>query len=142
MSPTLIDEPNEKTPMTNFHELALEAVNYLRPELLLLAGKAVGGAATESGKQAITWFRERLTGKSAEAALDDAVAHPEDERRLQALQQQIEILLEDNQQFRTAIQALLTESSRKTPARQAATVTGKNNKVAQVSGNNNNTQIQ
>lgn len=37
--------------MTDLAHLALEATNYLRPELLLLAGKAVEGAATESGKQ-------------------------------------------------------------------------------------------
>ena len=115
-------------------QLAQQATNYLRPELLLLAGKAVEGAATESGKQIVTWFRERLTGKAAEAALDDAAAHPEDDRRLLALRMQIEILSEENESFRRDLLALIANYPKSASIQQIATTTGDNNKIGQASG--------
>ncbi len=127
--------------MTNFTELAQEATQYLRPELLLFAGKAVEGAATESGKQVVNWFRERLTSKSAAAVLEDAGEHPEDDRRVLALQQQIEILLKDSEQFRTELQVLLAREPKQTSVRQVATAVGNNNKMAQASGKNNTINI-
>ena len=115
-------------------QLAQQATNYLRPELLLVAGKAVEGAATESGKQILTWFRERLTGKAAEAALDDAAAHPEDDRRILALRTQIEILSEENESFRGDLLALIANYPKSASIQQIATATGDNNKIGQASG--------
>ena len=115
-------------------QLAQQATNYLRPELLLLAGKAVEGAATESGKQIVTWFRERLKGKAAEAALDDAAAHPEDDRRILALQMQIEFLHEENESFRRDLLALIANYPKSASIQQIATATGDNNKIGQASG--------
>jgi hypothetical protein len=91
----------------NFVDLAQQAVQHLRPELLLLAGKTVGGAATESGKQLVSWFRAHLKSPAAQAALTDAATHPDDDRRITSLQLQIEILLEENESFRQALAAFL-----------------------------------
>jgi hypothetical protein len=115
-------------------QLAQQATNYLRPELLLLAGKAVESAATESGKQIVTWFRDRLGGKSAEAALDDAAAHPEDDHRLLALQIQIEIVLEENESFRRDLLALIASHPKSASMQQTANVTGNKNKIGLASG--------
>jgi hypothetical protein len=120
--------------MMNLPDIAQQATNYLRPELLLLAGNAVSGAATESGKQIVTWFRERLTSKAAEAALDDAAAHPEDERRLLALQMQIEILAEENESFRRDLLALIANYPKGASTQQTTIATGGNNKIGQASG--------
>ncbi len=46
-------------------QLAQQATNYLRPELLLLAGKAVEGAATESGKQIFDLVSGAANGQSS-----------------------------------------------------------------------------
>jgi hypothetical protein len=120
--------------VANIGQLAQQAINHLRPELLLLAGKAAEGTATESGKQIVTWFRERLKGNAAEAALDDAVAYPENDRRIQALQTQIEILIEENESFRDGLQALLGGSQKSASAPQNAAALGADNKIAQASG--------
>jgi hypothetical protein len=117
----------------NLPDIAQQATNYLRPELLLLAGKAVEGAAAESGKQIVTWFRERLKGKAAEAALDDAAEHPEDDRRMLALQMQIEILVEENESFRRDLLALIANGPKSASIQQNATATG-GSKIGQASG--------
>jgi hypothetical protein len=124
----------------NLPDIAQQATTYLRPELLLLAGKAVEGAATESGKQIVAWFRERLKGKAAEAALDDAAAHPEDDRRMLALQMQIEILVEENESFRRDLLALIANAPKSASITQNATATG-GSKIGQASGQDNKIRI-
>jgi hypothetical protein len=124
----------------NLPELAQQAVTLLRPELLLLAGKAAAGAATESGKQLLTWRRERVQGKPAEAALEDAAAHPDDCLRLQSLQLQIQLLIRENDSYRQQLEALLTVFPQTTTTNQVATATG-GSKIAQVFGTEHKTSI-
>ena len=118
-------------------QLAQQATEHLRPELLILAGKAAEATATESGKQIVTWFRDRLKGNAAKAALEDAATHPESDRRLQALQTQIEILLEENESFRQELGALLADTRKSETAQQNVTTHGSNNKIGVSSGHDN-----
>jgi hypothetical protein len=89
----------------------------------------------------LSWFRERFKGKVAETALDDAAAHPEDDRRLRALQLQIEILLEENESFRRDLLALVTQHPEAASTQQTATASGNDNKIGQVSGKDINISI-
>jgi hypothetical protein len=127
--------------MNHAFELAQQAIQHLRPELLLLAGKSAEGAATESGKQLISWFRDRLKSPAAQAALTEAETHPDNERRIAALQLQIEVLLEENESFRTALEKLLKDLSAFTSTHQSVTSVGDNNKIAQAAGQGNKINI-
>jgi hypothetical protein len=125
----------------NFVDLAHQAMQHLRPELLLLAGKTVEGAATESGKQLISWFRDHLKSPAARTALSDAAAHPDDDRRITSLQRQIELLLEENESFRQSLAAFLEALPTHTITHQTATAIGDNNKIAQATGQGNKINI-
>jgi len=117
-------------------ELAQLAVQHLRPELLLLGGKAAEGAATETGKQLIAWFREHLKSPAAQTALADAAIHPDDARRLDVLRLQVEILLEEHESFRRALAAILKDHPVQTLTHQTATSSG-GSTVIQVVGDSN-----
>ena len=120
-------------------DLAQQAIQHLRPELLILAAKGAESAATESGKQLISWFRDRLKSPAAKATLDDAVATPKDDDRIAALELQIKILLKDHVAFEE-LSALLKHLPVNTLAHQTATATG-GSKVAQVAGPGNKVNI-
>jgi hypothetical protein len=119
----------------NFANLAQQAMQHLRPELLLLAGKSLEGAATETGKQLISWFRDHLKSPAAQASLADATAHPDDDRRISALTLQIEILLEENEGFRRELAARLRDLPAPRNTQQIATAAG--GTVIQVAGDKN-----
>jgi hypothetical protein len=125
----------------NFAELAQQAVIHVRPELLLLAGKAAEAAASESGKQLLSWLRERFQGKPAEAALTDAAANPEDDLRLQSLQLQIQMVIRENDSYRRQLEDLMAAFPQVHTTHQVASATGES-KIAQVSGEGNETSIQ
>jgi hypothetical protein len=120
----------------NITELATLAIQHLRPELLVLVGKTAEGAATESGKQIISWLRDHLKSHAAETALADAAAHPDDDRRLAALKLQIEILSEENESFRNGLAALLQKLPAPTITQQKVTASG-GSTVIQVAGDGN-----
>jgi hypothetical protein len=124
----------------NLPGLAQQAVMHLRPVLLLLAGKAAEGAASESGKQLLSWLRERFTGKPAEAILDEAAAHPDDDLRLQSLELQIQLLLRENDGYRQQLETLLAAALQSSTTHQAATAIG-GSKIAQVAGTGNKTSV-
>ncbi len=125
----------------NISDLAQQAVTFLRPELLLLAGKSAEAAASETGKKLVAWFQEKLKGKSAALALEDARQHPEDDLRIQALQVQIAILAQENEAFRGDLEGLLAKIGAGQTTRQHAVVRGRGNKTAIVSGDQNETKI-
>ena len=120
--------------LSDITQLAQQATEHLRPELLLLAGKAAEATASESGKQLVTWLRDRLKGNAAKAALKDATTHPESDRRVQALQTQIEILLEENESFRQELGALLADTRKRETPQQNVVTHGSNNKTGVASG--------
>lgn len=118
-------------------QLAQQAMAHLRPEMAILAAKAVESATGEAAKQLVEWFRDRFKGTPAEPALADALAHPSDERRLIILQTQLEILLEERESFRHELAGFLSKATHS----QSAVIQGDQNKIAQVSGAANKVQI-
>jgi len=124
----------------NLAELARQAIVHLRPELLLLAGKAAEGAASESGKQLLSWLRERFQRTPAETVLTDTAANPEDDLRMQSLQLQIQILIRENDSYRLQLEGLLAAFPQVNTTHQVASAT-EGSKIAQVSGKGNKTSI-
>lgn len=133
------------------NELTKTAVAVVMPWLLetgtkaleKVQGQAVEGAAAAPAR-IYSWLREKLApSKVAMAVLEELPANPKDETNQQTLELQLAKLLEANEGLRTELAALLPASPQgaQTMAGQTANQTGSGNKLAQVAGQGNTTNI-
>jgi hypothetical protein len=123
-------------------EVAAAAVTVLTPYLNEAgkeAAKAVGKEAASQGGKLLGWLRDRLTGRGAEA-LAELERAPTDADNQADLRKQLKALLTDDPALLDALRDLLAESA---PGGDALsqTVTGDNNKVAQVAGSGNSVSV-
>lgn len=128
--------------LTAATQVAAAAVNALSPYLTEAgkeAAKAAGKELAGQGFKLLGWLRDKLTGRGAEA-LADLEQAPADADNQGDVRKQLTKLLTDNPALLDELRALLTEE---TPQGQSLiqTVTGDNNKVAQVSGTGNSVSI-
>ena len=133
------------------NELTKAAVAVVLPWLLetgsqaleKVQGQAVEGAAAAPAR-IYSWLREKLapTSKVATAVLEELPANPKDETNQKMLELQLAKLLESNEALRAELAALVLPAAQgaQTMA-QTANQTGSGNKLAQVAGQGNTTNI-
>jgi hypothetical protein len=133
--------------MTDIATLAQQAIAVIGPLLPLAAsyaaGPAVEGFFHEPGAKLYDWLTKRIKGTPAEATLDRAVAEPQNQRRLTALQLEIEDLVERDAEFKKQLAGILAEIAAATGgivATQTSTQIGNNNKSIQIAGSHNSVQ--
>jgi hypothetical protein len=131
---------NQEKPMLDITYLAQEAINALTPVLTLAAAKAGEGFLSEPGAKLYNWLTEKVKGTPSAEPLNRAVAEPQNPRRLQALQLEIEDLADKDQHFRQQLEEILKSIPPTKSTSQTAAINGDNNNIAQVSGKNNTTQ--
>ena len=117
--------------------LAASAVALLSPYLVKGSeefAKKVGGAAFEGVGKLAALVREKLAGPVAELE-----AAPADEDNQTLLRIQLKKALEADSAFAEQVQALLSDIEKDggAPVTQISTITGDNNKSAQITGSGN-----
>jgi hypothetical protein len=137
--------------MNEIADLAQQAMNVIGPLLPLAASaasvvatKATEGFLSEPGAKLFDWLTDKFKGTPAAAKLDRAVAAPQNNVRLAALQGEIEEFAEKDREFLQQLAEILKEVAGKNPqstVTQTATQTGDNSKITQVAGKNNQVHI-
>jgi hypothetical protein len=129
--------------MTDLTQLANDTITLLAP-LLPIATSAAGkltdhitdGFLSEPGAKLFDWLTAQFRGKPAAATLERAIAEPQNPNRLDSLRLEILDLAEKDAEFRHELAELVHAGTT-----QIANPGGDNNKIVQVTGNNNSTQI-
>ena len=120
-------------------EIARQTVELLKPALLFAAGGVATGAAREAGKALLDWLKTKLTRSAAAAVLDEAISDPSNQTNWEALALQICKLLEQDQTFRRELLERLPREAFAT--RQTASITGDNDDIVQIAGDDNRVNI-
>jgi len=129
--------------MPELTQLANDTMTLLAP-ILPFAATAAGkladhiadGFLSEPGAKLFDWLAAQFNGKPAAATLERAIAEPQNPNRLESLRLEILDLAGKDAEFRRQLTKLVHAG-----ATQIANPSGDNNKIAQVAGNNNSTQI-
>jgi hypothetical protein len=124
--------------MTDYNciELARNAADFLKPYLIAQGGKLVNDGLSATREKFFGWLKSKFTKPAQSSALDVAVKSPHDEEAIESLRHQIQRALEQDLQFRKELLEILPPS-----VAQTATITGNDNKSAQVSGSGNTVNI-
>ena len=118
--------------MTDIALLAQQAMTALGPLLPYAAGNVTIGFLRRPGAELYDWLASKVKGTPAGAALESAVAEPENQRRLDILRLQIEEMAEKDTEFREQLAGILKGIG----TAQTATQTGDNSTIVQAAGNN------
>lgn len=123
-------------------EVAAATVTVLSPYLTEAgkeAAKAAGKEVASQGFKLLGWLRDKLTGRGAEA-LAELEQAPADADNQGDVRKQVTKLLTENPGLLDELRALLADAA-KSGDSLTQTVTGDNNKVAQVAGAGNSVSI-
>ena len=132
--------------MTDIAALAQQAVQHLGPLLPHAAGHAAtqfaDGFFKQPGAKLFDWLASKFKGTPSAAALDRAVAEPENAHLLHGLQSEIAYVASKDPEFLRELTSLLKDLAQTSvTAPQTATTKGDNNKTAQAAGSNINIHI-
>jgi len=106
------------------------------------AGRVAEGFLRQPGAKLYDWLTAKFKGSESATVLERAKAEPENQRRKDALQLEIEDLAEKDSQFREELAKLLQDIGAGSEAfKQISDQIGDNNKSAQIIGSGNNVQI-
>jgi len=119
-------------PDVNWAELARQAVEFLKPALFYVAGKAAEGALEQPGAEFYHWLKGKLTRPAAVAALAEAGQDPGNQDNLKALAIQLEKTLKEDSAFAAELLRQLPPEA--LAAAQHAVVIGDGSKVVQSVG--------
>lgn len=117
----------------NSAELATATVAFLAPKLAAAGGKLVEDGLTAAREKVWGWLESRFTRPAQSAAVTAAKESPHDTAARQDLQTLLQSALEQQENLRRELLALLPESV-KQPITQTATVTGNANVTIQSAG--------
>ena len=120
-------------------EIARQTVELLKLALPFAAAQVATGAARETGKNLLEWLKKKLTRPAAAAVLDEAISDPSNQTNWEALALQIRKLLEEDQAFRRELLELLSKEA--FAIRQTASITGDNDAIVQITGDDNRVNI-
>jgi len=131
--------------MTDLALLAQQAMAALGSIFSLAASYAPGrvaeGFLRQPGAKLYDWLAAKFKGSASAAVLERAVAEPENQRRKDALQLEIEDLAEKDSAFREELAKLLREIGAGGETVHQLNQMGDNNKGSQIIGNGNSVQI-
>ena len=127
--------------MNDITQLAQQTITLLAPLLpaaTMVAGHVTEGFLSQPGAKLYDWLASQFHGKPSAVTLERAVAEPQNKRRLDALQLEIEDLAEKDSEFRRQLTELLKAAGVPGDATtiQIASPTGDNNKAGQATGEN------
>jgi hypothetical protein len=122
-------------------ELAQQAMDALTP-LIPLAAAAAGhvadGFLSEPGAKLYEWLTSKFKGRPEADALNNALAEPTKQLRLEALKLAIAQRADEDSEFRQQLSEMVYPS---TEMRQTNKQRGDGNKSGQIIGNNSSVQI-
>jgi hypothetical protein len=116
----------------DYTELARVTVDFLKPYLLAAGGKLVKDSLSAAREKAFNWLKTKFTKPAQSAALEEAAQSPQDAGAMEALQFQIRLALEKQEDFRKELLELLPKE-----IVQTANVTGNENVTVQSTGSGN-----
>ena len=93
----------------NAVQLGQAALEQLKQYLPMAGALVASGGLQEAGKKLVTWLQEKLTSKAAAGALEEAVADPTDQTKLEALAIQIKAAIEKDPDFREGLLARIPQ---------------------------------
>jgi hypothetical protein len=125
----------------DYSQLAQSTVDFLKPVLVAEGGKIAAAGVGAAGKELLSWLKGRFTKPSQHAVLEEAVQSPEDSGALEALQLQIRLALERQEEFAKDLLERLPKEFRPQTA-ETMIVIGDNNKGVQNTGSGNTISIQ
>ena len=127
---------------SNYSELAHNTVEFLKPYLIAAGGTLAKGGLNAAREKVLGWLKGKLIKPAQSGALEVATKTPHDADALDALQHQILRALEQQEDFRKELLALLPKEIIPPGIVQTANITGDNNVIAQNTGTGSTINIQ
>lgn len=124
----------------DYSQLAHNTIKFLKPWLLAEGGKVAKEGLTAAHEKLFGWLKSRFSTPAQSGALAEAVQSPQDAGALEALQLQIRLALEQQEEFRMELLERLPNEFQQ--SNQTMNQTGDNIKGIQNTGSGNTINIQ
>ena len=128
--------------MIDYSELAQKTVEFLKPSLLAAGGKLAQDGLSAAREKVFGWLKSKFIKPAQSGALEVATQAPHDPDALESLQHQLQRALEQQEEFRQELLALLPKEILPPGIVQTANVTGDNNLTGLNTGSGNSINIQ